>query len=330
MAVDQVALRNLLKGKFEFYKNKPENLYTFPSAGEADIDEWTSNLTTNPSWSNNTFKPFLDFVRPEVTSLFTPDPQKPFQLLPQVDIPKFDPLLSTQKIYDQGQAAIDAASAPVDINNFVAPQVPLLVKGVTDQLKVAQSSAISNATNSGFEKSSRTAQDVNVSLPAQAQQAIADGIVKLTTSAYPLALQEKQMIIDTQFKGVGLTMQLRQMIGDEGFKALSLNQQNAIANKDAELRLKLADLDMKFRVAMKKAEFEFTNAQNEADRDIKRQEMAYLKSERERERKSAWIGSLAAIGGAFLGASAGPQGMLAGAYIGQTVGKGFSDSFDLG
>mgnify|MGYP001559734732 CR=1 FL=1 len=226
--------------------------------------------------------------------------------------PTMDPLLSVSAIQKQTNDALAAANkaVSVDITNEAAVLVPQVKQAGMEARARTQSDAMARGmTGSSTERGSLLAVD------AATEKMVSEGIQGLYEKKYPMALQEKQMIVDANFKAAGLTQQLRAMVGDEAFKSMSLEQQREIANKDMELKLKLTEIDMKFQMAMKQAEFAFTRAENEADRDIKRQEMDYLKSERQKEREGAWVSSLTSLafiaGGAMIGGPA-MMGMAAG------------------
>lgn len=251
--------------------------------------------------------------------------------IPRISTPPitFDPLLSPANILSQGADALKAAQAPVDPTKFIVPGAQeLLTKGVNEQLNVARASAQSDFAARGLTGSSTEVQTLTRDLPAAAQTALQEGTIKLLQAAYPLALQEKQTIVDATFKSASLTSQVRQLIGDEQYKQLSLNQQAEISNQDVQLKLNLADIEMKFQAAIKQAEFAFTAAENEKDREVARQQFEYLKSERNKARQGAFISSLTTIAGTIIGAVyGGPVGAAVGASAGKAAGEGFSGLF---
>lgn len=250
----------------------------------------------------------------------------------------FDPLLSPENILKQGQAAIDAAKAPVDPSKFIVPGArELLTQNINEQLNINRAAAQSDFAARGMTGSSTEVQTLTRDLPAAADKALAEGTIKLLTAAYPLALQDKQTIVDSTFKSVSLSTQLRSVIGDEQFKKLSLDQQRELANQDVQLKLKLADIEMKFQASMKQAEMAFTAAENEKDREVARQQFEYLKAERNKARTSSFMSSITSVLGMGIGAAlAAPTGgmsILAGAALGGAAGGaaggGFSNLFML-
>lgn len=242
-----------------------------------------------------------------------PTPALPaFTPLAPTPTPQFDPLLSTKGIYDQGQAAIDAARAPLTdaVNAIVAPQIPLLTQQVQDQENVDRSSAQSTFGARGLTGSSTEIQTLTRDIPAMAHKALAEGTVKLLTAAYPIAAADKAAIVDATFKSASLSTQLRSLVGDEAFKKLSLDQQRELANQDVQLKLSLADTEMKFQASMKEAEFAFQHAENEADRQIQRQQIQYLQDERKKAREGAFIKSLTTLVGIGVGVGLGATGAI--------------------
>lgn len=244
-----------------------------------------------------------------------------------------DPSLSTQSLLTQGQAALTAAQTPVDPTKFIAPgAVDLMTKGVNDQLNINRASAQSDFNRRGITGSSTEIQTLTKDLPAAANAALQEGAIKLLQAAYPLALADKQATVDAMFKTTSLSTQIRSMIGDENFKMLNLNQQRELANQDVQLKLTLADLDMKFQAQMKQAEFAFTAAENDKDRAIAEKEYQYLVSERKKAREGAFMKSLTTLAGFGIGlamapATAGASTLMMYGGLGAMGGGAAGDAF---
>lgn len=259
-------------------------------------------------------------------------PAAPIQPLAPISAPAMDPLLSTGSILQQGQAAATAAAAPVDPTKFIAPgAMDLLTKGVNEQANINKASAQSTFGARGLTGSSTEVQTLTRDIPAQANQALAEGTVKLLQAAYPLAIEDKRMIVDSMYKTTSLSQSMRQLIGDESFKNLSLQQQRELANQDTQLKLTLADVEMRFQAKMKEAEFAFTAAENDKDRAAAQQQFEYLKSERNKDRTGAFIKSLTAIAGVGIGfATGGVGGAILGGLAGNVAGDAFGGLFTMG
>jgi hypothetical protein len=240
----------------------------------------------------------------------------------------FDPLLSPTNILQQGQDALAAAKAPVDPTKFIAPgAMALMTQGVNEQAGIAKASAQSDFAARGMTGSSTEVQTLTRDLPAAAQKALAEGTVKLLQAAYPLAIADKQTIVDATFKTASLTTQVRQMIGDEKFKQLSLDQQAQIANQDVQLKLNLADIEMKFQAAMQQAQQAWQGAENDKDRAAASAQFEYLKSQRKNAQLGAFTSSLTTLAGAGIGFMVGgPVGAVVGAGIG-SAGGGLANLF---
>lgn len=258
-------------------------------------------------------------------------------LLPGPSTPSMTPDPLLMGALKQGQDAINLANTPVDPTKFIAPgAVALLTKGVNDQLNTNRANAQSDFNARGMTGSSTEVGTLTRDLPAAANQALAEGTVKLLQAAYPLAMADKQGIIDATFKTASLTTQIRGLIGDEKFKQLSLDQQREIANQDVQLKLKLADVEMKFQASMKQAEFAFQRAENDKDRAVAQQQFEYLKQQRQKAQESAFITSLTSLAGIGIGlamapATGGASMMMTSAAVGgmagQAAGQGISGLF---
>ena len=303
----------------------------YPATG-AFIDPATGKLFTANGNPYVAPAPPITIPTPNLSGGFSPTVPAP---APTSFTP--DPLLLGA--LTQGQDAINLAKAPVDPTKFIAPgAVDLLTKGVEHQANVARASAQSDFANRGLTGSSTEVQTLTRDLPAQAQVALQEGTVKLLQAAYPLALADKQAVVDATFKTASLTTQIRGLLGDEKFKMLSLDQQRELSNQDVQLKLKLADVEMKFQAAMKEAEFAFTRAENDKDRAVAQQQFEYLKSQRAKAQQGAFISSLTTLAGIGIGLAAAPAtggasmmltSAAVGGMAGQAAGGGFSGLFQL-
>ena len=256
--------------------------------------------------------------------------------LAPVQAPMIDPLLSADNILSPIQAAQAAFAKPTmtAAREFIEPSIPLLTQKVNEQAGQQKAAAQSDFLNRGITGSSTEVQTITRDIPAAANKALVEGINQLLLQAIPLAQNEKSMAIDTALKTASLSTNLRQVLGDEAFKTLDLNQRRELANQDVQLKLKLADVEMKFQAAMKQAEFAFTAAENDKDRAVAAQEYQYLLSERKKARQGAFMSSLSTLVGLGIGvalapATGGASTLAAYGGLGATAGGGFANLFML-
>lgn len=308
-------------------------------AVETDPNANPQNIQTDSmgrKWVVNAQGMRIAEFKPAAAPISAPMPPAMSGIVPSVSAPQtisLDPLLSPSNILSQSQAAIDAAKAPLDPSKFIPPgATELLTKQVNDQLNINRSNAQSDFLNRGLTGSSTEVGTLTKTLPDQANQALAEGTVKLLTAAYPIAASEKAAIVDSMFKSVSLSTQLRGILGDEAFKTMSLQQQREVANQDAQLKIQLADIEMRFQAAIKNAEFAFTAAENDKDRAIQQQQLDYLKSERSKARQGAFLSSLTSLVGFGIGlamapATGGASTLLTYGAIGGAAGKEAGNSF---
>lgn len=244
---------------------------------------------------------------------------------PELPSLSFDPLLSPASILKKNEDAVAAAKAPVDPSKFIVPgATDLLTQGLNEQLNINKASAQSDFLARGMTGGSTEVQTLTRDLPNAANKALAEGTVKLLTAAYPLAMADKQSNVDALFKSASLATQIRSIIGDEAFKGLSLKQQAEIANQEATLRTRLAQIDMEFQSSIKNAELAFQMAENDKDRKIAEAQYQQLLEARKKARTNSFFSGLTTIIGTGVGAYyGGPAGAAAGASAGKTFGDMF-------
>ncbi len=247
--------------------------------------------------------------------------------LPDVPQLSFDPLLSPESILAKSDAAVKAAQAPIDVSSIVNPQIPLLTQELNNQLNVNKASAQSDFLARGLTGSSSELQTLTRELPAAANKALAEGIIKLQTQAIPLAQNEKQLASDAAFKSASLTTQLRTTIGEEQFNRLSLVQKQQLAEADMKLQRELKSIDQQFAERTQEAQFAFQRSENDKDRAIAETQYQNLQDERKRSRQGAFFSGLTSIAGLGIGAYFGDP--TTGLLAGNAAGSAFQNLFQL-
>lgn len=274
-------------------------------------------VTFNPNPAPTGVASISDFSTPS----FNPT------MIPKVNFtPTVDPSLDFAALMGMQQKAVATAGQPLDarIHSIINPQLPGIRDDVNAFLGQQQDIAKASAVRRNIAGSSTTDLTVNRDLPGQAANMLARNEADLILKATPIAQADRAFEAQTQAQAATFGANLRSMVTDEQFKTMGLQQQQNLAQADADLKRELSSIDQNFQAQMLIAQQNFTAAQNEQDRQLAQQQMAQLNAERQKARQQSFLKGLMTIGGAVGGAY---FGGTAGAQVGAAVGNASGDMF---